>query len=241
MYRYLFTVSYDGSNYSGFQRQINSNSIQEEIEKAIKRMTRQEITIHSAGRTDKGVHAIGQTFHIDINIEIEENRWIEALNLRLPDDIIIKKVKRVNNKFHARHSAKKRVYYYKIAKHESNIFTQRFELYVKNFDISIAKEAIKKFIGTKDFTGFFKSNPNKDPIRTIENIEIKETKDYYYIVFTGISFLRYMVRSIVGIIISVSTNKTPIETIDLIFATKDRSLASKTAEAKALYLDKIIY
>lgn len=241
MPRYLFTVSYDGSNYSGFQRQTNAPSIQGEIEKAIKRMSRLELTIHSAGRTDKGVHAIAQTFHIDLDFLIDTDVWLKAINLRLPDDIIITKIRKVSDTFHARHNAISRTYYYKISKKPSNIFNQRFEVYVEGFDVLIAEQAIKKFIGTKDFTGFYKASSDKDPIRTITSIKIKETKDHYYFIFEGVSFLRYMVRSIMGTIISVSTNKISLEDIDLIFETKKRSLASKTAEAKGLYLQKITY
>jgi len=239
--RYLFTVSYDGSNYSGFQRQSNANSIQTEIEKALKRMTKNEYTIQSAGRTDKGVHALAQTFHLDLDLEIDVNKWIKALNLRLPDDIIIVKIKLVDNNFHARYSAKGRVYVYKIAKQPSTIFSQRFEVYIENFNLELARLASLKFIGTKDFTGFFKSNPNKDPIRTIKSIKIKETKTHYTFEFNGVSFLRYMVRSIMGQIISVATNQLQLKDIDEIFKTKERKLASKTADAKGLYLKKIIY
>lgn len=241
MPRYLFTVSYDGSNYSGFQRQTNANSIQGEIEKAIKRMSRLEVTIHSAGRTDKGVHALAQTFHLDLDFTIEPEVWLKAINLRLPEDIIIKKIKKVSDTFHARHSAKSRVYYYKISKKPSDIFNQRFEVYVEGLNIELASKAIDKFIGTKDFTGFYKSSSDKDPIRTLSNIKIKETKDHYYFIFEGVSFLRYMIRSIMGTVISVSTNKMELNDIDLIFKTKDRSLAGKTAEAKALFLQKINY
>lgn len=241
MYRYLFTVSYDGSDYVGFQRQNNAKTIQSEIEKALKRMTRLDLTIHSAGRTDKGVHALNQTFHIDLAFEIDTNKWIKAINLRLPDDIIIRKIKKVESDFHARFSAKSRTYFYSISKHPSTIFTQRYELYVENFNIELAREAILKFIGTKDFTGFYKSSSDKDPIRTINNITIKETNTHYYFIFEGVSFLRYMIRSIMGMVIAVSTNLKDLKDIDLIFETKDRSLAAKTIEAKGLFLKKINY
>jgi len=240
--RYLFTVSYDGSDYSGFQRQINANSIQTEIEKTLKNMTRIELTIHSAGRTDKGVHALNQTFHVDFPFEIDNfNIFIEGINKRLPSDIIIKKIKRVSNTFHARHNAKMRIYKYVIAKKPSNIYTQRFEVFVKDFNIELAKKAASKFVGTKDFAGFAKSNINKETIRHIESFEIKETKTHFYFTITGISFLRYMVRSIMGTIIEIATNKKDIEVIDEIFETKNRKLAGKTAPAKGLFLKSVIY
>lgn len=240
-YRYLFHVSYDGTDYSGFQRQENSKSIQGEIERALKGMTANSYTIHSAGRTDKGVHALDQTFHLDLPFEIEIDKWIKGINFRLPSDIRINKIKQVDNRFHARHNAKFRVYEYKIAKKESDIFNQRYEVYIENFNIELAIEASLKFIGTKDFTGFSKISKDKEPIRTITEISVKETKDYYYFKFVGISFLRYMVRSIMGTIIAVATDKMSIEVIDEIFETKNRMLAGKTAEAKGLYFKKVIY
>ena len=240
--RYLFTVSYDGSNYSGFQRQINANSIQSEIEKALKSMTMQELTIHSAGRTDRGVHALNQTFHVDFNFEIVNiDRWLLGINKRLPSDIIIKKVKRVSNNFHARHSAKQRVYKYVISKNELNIYNHRFEVYIKDFNLELARLAKDKFVGVKDFKGFSKSQSEKDTLRVVNSIEIKETRNNIYFIFTGVSFLRYMVRSIMGTIIEVSVGKKDISVIDEIFETHNRSLAGKTAEAKALYLKKVIY
>lgn len=241
-YRYLFEVSYDGTNYSGFQRQNNNPSIQGEIEKALKGMTRNEITIHAAGRTDKGVHALAQVFHADLPFEIQDiNYFIKGINKRLPDDIIIKKIKRVKDDFHARHHAKYRVYEYRISKKPSDILTQRFELYVDNFDVEIASEAAKKFIGAKDFTGFSKPVEGKDPNRVIKSIDIKETKKHYIFTFVGESFLRHMVRSIMGTVILVSTKKESLDIIDLVFETKNRRLAGKPAEAKGLFFKKVIY
>lgn len=241
MYRYLATVSYDGSNYSGFQRQLYSNSIQEEIEKSIKNMTQIQTTIHSSGRTDKGVHALAQSFHFDLLVEINCDALIRGLNLRLPDDIVIEKIIRVSNTFHARHDAKTRVYEYRIAKKPSNIFNQRYEVYVENFDIEIAKQCSKLFIGTKDFTGFAKLSIDKDPIRIIKDVKVKETKDQYIFTFIGVSYLRYMIRSIMGTIIDVSTNKKKIEVINEIFETNNRKLAGKTAPAKGLFFKEVKY
>lgn len=241
MYRYFFVVSYDGTNYHGFQRQKEANTIQREIENAITRMTRQEVTIHSAGRTDKGVHAMNQTFHFDSKLEINEDKWIVGLNKRLPDDIIINDCRKVDSIFHSRHHAKARIYRYYIAKKPSDISTYRFELFVENFDVNLAQKATNKFVGIKDFSGFAKVSKDKDPIREIKSIEIIETDDHYIFEFTGVSFLRYMVRSIMGMIIEIATKKHQIDRIDLIFETKDRTLAPVTANAKGLFLEKIIY
>ncbi|VEU80156.1 tRNA pseudouridine(38-40) synthase TruA [Haploplasma axanthum] len=241
MPRYLCTVSYDGLNYAGFQRQINSKSIQDEIEKALKNMTSIFIPIHSAGRTDKGVHATGQTFHFDIDSIIPEEIIKKGLNKRLPGDIKIQNVKKVKNTFHARHSAKMRIYEYRIAKKASTIFTERFEVYVENFDIKLVKDCLDEFTGIKNFSGFSKKTPNKIPIKILYSIEIKETKEHYIFIFKGESFLRNMVRSIMGLIIEIATNKKDVSMIEKVFETKDRRLAGKTAEAKGLFLTKIVY
>lgn len=240
--RYLFEVSYDGSNYYGFQRQTNFKSIQAELERALRYMVKNDLTIHSAGRTDRGVHAIAQTFHVDVSFEIVNmTTWINGLNKRLPSDIIVNDVRKVDTNFHARKSAKYRIYKYVISKVELNIFNQRFKTYVENFDINLAKEASKKFVGVKDFSGFSKLTKGKDTVKKIISIDITETTEDIIITFKGISFLRYMVRSIVGTIIDVSTNKIDISIIDKVFETKNRKYAGTTAPAKGLYLEKIIY
>lgn len=240
--RYLFYISYDGSNYFGFQRQNNQKTIQSEIERALRQLTKNDLTIHSAGRTDKGVHANFQTFHVDFPFEIVNKfTWLKGINKRLPSDIIIHNYKKVDNTFHARYSAKYRIYKYVISKKELNIINQRFKIYVENFDINLAKEASKKFIGIKDFTGFSKMVKDKSPIREIKDIKIKETEDDYIFLFKGVSFLRHMVRTIMGTIIDISTKKLELDIIDLVFKEKNRKLAGTTAPAKALFLEKIIY
>ena len=156
--RYLVSVSFDGSNYAGFQKQINALGIQTVIEKAIKNMTATETIIHGSGRTDKGVHAKDLTFHFDSNLDIEESVWVTGLNKRLPLDIRINWVKKIKSSFHARHHAKSRVYEYKIAKKTSDVFKQRYEVYIENFNYENAVNCLNYFIGTKDFRNFYKAS-----------------------------------------------------------------------------------
>lgn len=240
--RYLATVSYDGTNYYGFQIQPKQNTIQREIERALKLMTQQVIPIYVAGRTDKGVHALGQTFHFDLDFEISNKKsWIEGINKRLPSDIIIKSIKKVDHNFHARYSAKSRIYEYKIAKKPSNIFTQRFETYIPNFDINKVKPILNQFVGTKDFGGFSKKVPLKETIKTIYSLELKETQTHYKFIFHGESFLRHMIRTIMGLIIEIGIGQKDSNIIEEIFLTNNRILAGKTADAKGLFLVKVIY
>ncbi|MEF3693545.1 MAG: tRNA pseudouridine(38-40) synthase TruA [Acholeplasmataceae bacterium] len=239
--RYLAIVAYDGLNYNGFQRQTNGVGIQNIIEKAFRLMTQTEIQIHSAGRTDKGVHALGQTFHFDSHLGIEPETWVRALNDRLPLDIRILKVKHVSHDFHARHSAKSKIYKYVIAKNPSTPFTQRYEVYMKNLDIESMKMAIKDLEGTHDFKGFCQHVKGKPTIKTIHKITFKETKKHYIFIFHGNSFLKYMVRSMMGTLIEIGLHRLDVSIIQEILETQNRKLAGKTAEARGLFLVKINY
>jgi len=238
--RYLAIISYDGSCYHGFQKQINGLGIQEVIEKAFRLMTQTEIKIHSAGRTDKGVHAIGQAFHFDSNLDIDEATWLRV-NDRLPLDIRVHKIKKVKPDFHARHSAKSKIYKYVVAKNPSSAFSKNYEVYIKHFDINLVSEVINDFVGTHDFKGFCQYVKDKPTIKTIYSISVKETKKHYIFSFHGNSFLKYMVRSMMGTIIQIGIGKKDPTIIKEILETQDRSLAGKTAEARGLFLVKIYY
>jgi tRNA pseudouridine38-40 synthase len=177
--RYLVTVAYDGTAYHGFQRQHNALGIQTVIEKAIKHMTQIETTIHSAGRTDKGVHALGQTFHFDTQLSIERATWKRALNDRLPLDIRVISVKKVKALFHARHDAKSKIYRYVIAKKPSTAFSKNYEVYIPQLDIRAMLDALQYFEGTHDFKGFCQHVKGKPTIKTIYKASMKETSKHY--------------------------------------------------------------
>jgi tRNA pseudouridine38-40 synthase len=239
--KYLGIVSYDGTNYHGFQRQKNALGIQTLIERAFRLMTQTEITIHSASRTDKGVHALKMPFHFETELDLDPEIWIRALNLRLPNDIRIMKIKPVHARFHARHSAKGKIYRYVIAKKPSTVFNSRYETYVPDFDIEVVRDLLPKFEGTHDFRGFCRYTKGKETVRTIHSLTLKETKKAYVFTFDGISFLRYMVRSIMGTLIEIGQHKIEPEVIDDLFQTKNRELAGKTAEARGLFLVRVKY
>ncbi len=238
--RYKAVVAYDGTKYHGFQTQKNAEGIQDVIEKAFRLMTQSTIRIHSAGRTDKGVHAIGQVFHFDTKIDLDEATWLRV-NERLPLDIRIKSIKKVKPDFHARHSAQSKVYRYVIAKSPSSVFNQNYEVYLGHLDIKRMEEAAKQFIGTHDFKGFCQHVKDKPTIKTIYSIHVKETQKHVTFTFFGNSFLKYMVRSMMGTLIQIGQHKKPVSIIQTILETQDRHLAGKTAEARGLYLVKINY
>lgn len=239
--RYLMYCSYDGSNYYGFQSQKNQLGIQEVIEKSIKNMTQQKVKIHSAGRTDKGVHAYEQAFHVDIIGDFDLNTMRVAINKRLPEDIRILKIKIVKDDYHARHHAQAKKYIYKLSKKPLTAFQSKYYTYVDNLDYELMKSASLLFIGTHDFKGFCEKVIGKSTIKTIFNVKVIETSSSISFEFFGNSFLKYMVRSMMGTLIEIGQHKKQPETISLNLTMPDRTLAGKTAPAKGLYLKKIYY
>ena len=239
--RYQAIVEYDGTRYSGFQSQPNVNSIQDQIERALRLMTQQEVRIFGSGRTDKGVHAVAQSIHFDFDSYLDSDTWVKSLNKRLPGDIRIKKVTNKPNSFHARHSVKSKIYKYVLSKKELSAFENNYMVYDAHFDLSRVLGAINDLVGTHDFFGLSKYVEGKETIRTIYSIKIKETKNTITFFFHGNGFLKYMVRSIMGLIIEIGCNRKPTDTIKEVLETKNRNLAGKTAPACGLYLVKVFY
>jgi tRNA pseudouridine38-40 synthase len=239
--RYLMYCSYDGSSYYGFQSQKNALGIQEVIEKAIKNMTQQHVIIHAAGRTDKGVHAYMQTLHVDLSGNFELLKMKDALNKRLPEDIRITNVKIVKDTFHARHHAKAKKYVYKLSKQPLTAFQSKYYTYIKDLNYDVMKKASKMFIGTHDFLGFCQKVEGKPTIKTIYDVNITESKTTITFEFFGNSFLKYMVRSMMGTLIEIGQHKKEMSVIKQNLSVPNRKLAGKTAPAKGLYLKKIYY
>ena len=239
--RYHSVIAYDGSNYSGWQSQKNNdNCIQKRIENGLKIIFKKEIKVFAAGRTDKGVHAHGQSIHFDTHLSINPERLLYALNKILTPDIKFIKINIVSDCFHARHSALSKTYEYVIKLTELNVFESRFKVYVKNFNINLAKEAACKFIGTYDFQYFAKIDDHRPTIKTIYNIEFILEPNELKIVFHGNGFLKYMVRRMVGAIIMVATQKVTLKFIDECFLGSNKKSVI-TAKPNGLYLVKVDY
>lgn len=242
--RYLIKFSYDGSNYNGFQCQKNLPSIQESLEQALTKVNNNQKTFAVAtGRTDKGVHALCQYAHADIDINITEQKLKRALNSNLPPDIHVISTKIVADTFHARYDVKSKEYKYYINIGEYNPLERNYT-FQYNHDLNIEKmqEAIKYFIGTHDFRAFVTENKDKNNcIRTINLATIIKNKDKIEITFKGTGFLRYQVRNMVGILIRVGENKISPETVEKILESKDRRKSGKTAPAVGLYLTTVEY
>ena len=242
--RFLIKFSYDGSAYCGYQSQPNMNTIQDLIENALEKINNGKKTpIIATGRTDKGVHALCQYGHADIDVEITEYKLKRALNSNLPDDIHVIETKIVSEDFHARYNVKSKEYKYYINTGEYNPLERNYAFqYNYKLDIENMKKVIKVFIGTHDFRAFVTDNKEKENcIRTITNATIEENDKKIIITFEGNGFLRYQVRNMVGILIKAGENKISTEDVEKILESKDRTKSGKTAPAEGLYLTKVIY
>lgn len=242
--RFLITLSYDGTNYKGYQSQPGMKTIQNEIESALTKInSNKKTTFTSSGRTDKGVHAKMQCGHADLEINITEYKLKRAMNSTLPSDIHVIKTEIVPDNFHARYNVVEKTYEYYINIGEYNpiernyIFQYNYKLNVKKM-----KEAIKYLKGKHDFRSFVTENKDKENcIRTISKVSIKTEKDIIKFTFTGDGFLRYQIRNMVGILIKVGEEKQPPEYVKEFLNKKDRTIGGKTAPAEGLYLANVKY
>lgn len=241
--RYLITFSYDGSKYKGYQKQPEVTTIQGELERVLTGINNSEVLVSASGRTDAGVHALNQTAHFDLDINITSEKLKMALNSLLPNDIYVKKVEEVDEDFHARFNVKEKEYIYKINIGEYNPLEKDYVYqYNKELNIVKMKEAIKYFEGTHDFKSFTKNNDEKDDfVRTIINTKIDIKDNIITISFRGTGFLRYMVRNMVGCLIEIGQLKRESSEVKTILDAKDRTKAGITAHPEGLYLKEVSY
>lgn len=241
--RYLMTFSYDGTNYNGYQKQVNKNTIQDNIEDNLSKILNQKISISSSGRTDAKVHAINAKAHFDIDKKIDINKLKNSLNKLINNDIYVKEIIEIPNDFHARFNVIKKEYIYKINIGEYNPLDRNYIYqYNKSLNIKKMKKASKYLIGTHDFKSFTKTDQiEKDYTRTIYKINFKIKNDILEITFIGNGFLRYMVRNLVGILIEVGNDKRKISDVKEILEVKDRIKAGITAPPEGLYLKNVKY
>lgn len=235
-------VSYDGTNYNGFQAQPNMTTIEGKLEEAISNINKCDTKIYASGRTDSNVHAKGQVFHFDTNLNIDTLSWLKGLEALLPSDIHVDKIEVVDDNFHARYNALSKEYRYYINIGKYDAFKANYSIYMYNLDIKAMKKGIKYFIGEHDFIGFTQQLPEGKPtIKTIYKANIKKINDMLEIRFVGSGFLKYQVRIMVGTLMDIGLRRKKPEDILDIFDKKDRKLAGKTASPKGLFLYKVNY
>ena len=244
MKRYLLRISYDGTNFCGWQSQKNENTIQQTIEKALSEIAKTKIRITGAGRTDSGVHALRQYAHFDFPLEMSAEQILLATSSKLPSDIRVQKVFPVKNDFHARFDAVSRKYIY-IITNERTPFNRFYKSYFprKNISFDVLKNCLIYFKGRNDFTSFSKQNPDlSHNYCTIHKISLKKQEHDLVLEITSNRFLHNMIRRIVGAMINISNTNANPEIIQTLLENKDpnHKLIS-TAPPEGLYLAEIIY
>ena len=245
MTRYKIKIEYEGTPFVGWQFQKNGKSIQEVLQKAIFKFSKEKVTVIGAGRTDSGVHALGQTAHFDLKKKISKKKILPAINQNIENNsVTVLKVNKTNKKFHARHDAKKRTYRYLIVNRQSPLALQKNKAWHirKKLDLLSMKKGAKFLLGTHDFSTFRASACGaKSPIRTMEKILIKKNKDKITLQFTSRSFLQQQVRSMVGCLKYLGEAKWNLKDFIKSFKSKNRLKCAPPAPACGLYLAKVEY
>jgi len=246
MHRYHILIEYVGTNFVGWQIQSKGKSVQKLIQIKLSKLLKEKISLIGSGRTDSGVHAIEQSAHFDCKKEIQDlGKFLKSINHFVNNaHISIMNIRKRNLNFHARFSAKQRIYKYIIFNRLSrpSIEKERGWHIIKKLDISLMKKGAKKLLGTKDFSTFRSSSCNaKSPIRTMKSIKIKSIKGRIEMQFKSQSFLQQQVRSMVGCLKYLSEKKWDLKKFDLVLKSKKRILCAPPAPAEGLFLEKVIY
>ena len=250
MPRYAIQLQYDGTDYVGYQVQPNGPSIQAALDTALARMAKlsagERIATVGAGRTDSGVHALGQVVHFDYPVAIASEALQRALNTLLDDAINVVAVAQVPDDFHARYHAVGKHYIYRV---DIGRFVNPFKRYYTlhhpyRFDLAKMQQAIEAIIGTHDFTSFCSTKTDKeDKVRTIygASVEVDESQQELIFRFHGNGFLYNMVRILVGTLLQIGDGLRPVDELQRLLAVKDRNEAGPTAPPHGLYMAKVDY
>jgi tRNA pseudouridine38-40 synthase len=245
MTNFKITIEYDGSAYHGWQRQSSEQTIQGEIENALKTMTGNSVAVTGSGRTDAGVHALNQTANFRCAASLTPEVFLKGLNSLLPEDIVISSCKIVPEKFHARYDVKSKVYHYRILNRTlPAAISRQYAWHIrKKLNLSAMQEALRCIIGSHDFKAFEGSgSPRVSTVRCIINADlVKAENDYLVLKIEGDGFLKFMVRNIVGTLVDVGFDKITPHDFKQILISKDRNLAGITAPAHGLFLMDVKY
>jgi len=242
MQNYRLTLSYDGTDFHGWQRQPQRRTVQGVIESSLAKIAKKKINVIGAGRTDAGVHALEQVANFKANLKMGEEELFQALNSLLPDEVRITSLKKVDANFHARKMAASKVYQYRIFNSPYiSPFISRYALHWPYpLDVELMKKAAPLFMREADFRAF-SSEYLLDSVRKVIRSEIEKKGEEIIYTVEANGFLRYMVRTMVGTLLEVGRVKIQPEKIDEIFKEKKRTLFSPTAPAKGLCLIKVNY
>ena len=246
MTRYQLLIEYVGTNFRGWQIQKKGSTIQGLIQKKLTKLLKEKIILNGSGRTDKGVHAHEQSAHFDCKNEISDLiKFLKSINHFLNDQgIAITKIKKRNNKFHSRFSAKQRVYKYIIFNQISApVIEKKRGWHVrKPLDLDLIKKGAKRLVGTHDYSTFRSSSCHaKSPIKTIKSVNVRLLKNKIEIEFKSQSFLQQQVRSMVGCLKYLGEKKWDLKKFNKIFKSKKRVLCAPPAPPEGLFLARVVY
>jgi tRNA pseudouridine38-40 synthase len=243
--RLRLIIAYDGAPFAGWQSQSHRNTVQDHLERAFKRVTGGAVRVHGAGRTDAGVHALAQCAHVDLSKFLPTDRWIKATNSLLPPEIRVLRCRYVSKDFHARLSAKGKIYRYRIW---TAPILPPFEYghawqIAQPLDMKVLRSAAKHFVGTHEFAAFAanRGKPESSTIRTINSVCVRQKGARMTIEFDGDGFLYKMVRLMVGALVECACGKTSIEEIISRLRSGEVGSARLAAPAEGLYLVRVRY
>lgn len=242
--RYLLNISYDGTDFNGWQTNPTGRTVQDTVQEALSKLLKQKKAITGASRTDSGVHATDQYAHFDHPKELPYGMLFDGMNSILPQDVRIKGVQIVDSRFHARYSALYKIYAYIITSNPVSLpILNRYSLNIrKKLNQELIREALGLFIGKKDFSAFRASDCSaKSPVITLDKADLINWGSKICLVFSAKSFLQHMIRNITGSLIYIGLGKITTDYIKYLFEKKDRKLAPPTAAARGLFLLKIGY
>lgn len=238
------TVAYEGTLFLGWQIQVKSPTVQGEIERVLATMHHRKVNIVSAGRTDRGVSAMGQVFHFDSELNIPLDRWPLALNALLPDGIRILETERVSDDFHARYDARMKHYLYRIETGDYDLFSRNTTLQLNRpLNVAAMRQGASILVGTHDFTSFNSSPLSVVPnqIRTLFKVEIEEVDSKVLIHYYGDGFLRHMLRMITQTLIEVGAGRISSDEIYELLEAKHKEAVIYNAPPQGLMLVKVYY
>jgi tRNA pseudouridine38-40 synthase len=245
MPNFKLTIEYDGTAYCGWQRQTGDPTLQETIEAALAKMVNGPVTLIGSGRTDAGVHALGQVAHFKADTGLGADVFLKGLNRLLPDDIVIRECRRVADTFHARYGARCKHYRYCIRNSPlpAAIGRQYAWQLRRPLDIAAMRQAAAMVCGTRDFKSFEGAgSPRSSTVRTVFRCELLAYEsDFWRLEIAGDGFLRHMVRNIAGTLVEIGLGRRPATDMQAVIEACDRNRAGITAPARGLFLVAVDY
>ena len=237
-------IEYDGTHYQGWQSQKNGLTIQDVLEKALSQILNQKIRLNGSGRTDSGVHALGQVANFKTESALDTNALLKGANSLLPADILIKRIEGAPEGFHARFSATSRIYEYRIWNaSQPSVFFRRYSWWVQTpLDVEVMHQAALYLIGWRDFSSFQGADHEKvSPEREVREVGFRQEGPEVIFFIQANAFLRHMVRTIMGTLVEVGKGKMSHHEFVEIVEARDRTKAGKTAPAQGLFLKEVCY